>query len=127
MATLTKVLLSASSEGRSIDITATAGVGGVLVHTPHSTTTTIDEVWVRAHNGTTKTLDLVLEWGASATANQIITTLAPKDGLNDICLGQPILGQSAGSAAVRAFIANSSGSASQSVIAVYGWVNRFEV
>jgi hypothetical protein len=126
MATLTKVLLSNSSEGRGVEVTATAGVGAVLVHTPHTTTTTIDEVWVRAHNGTTKTINLVLEWGASGTANQIVTVMAPNDGMTDIVMGQPLLGQSAGTASLRAFLADSTGSAS-GTIAVYGWVNRFEV
>jgi hypothetical protein len=49
MATFTKKILSASTDGKAVKVAATA-TAGTTIHTGSATATTIDEVWIYAVN-----------------------------------------------------------------------------
>ena len=49
MATYSKTILSGSTDGRGILVTATA-TAGTLIHTGSATATTLDEIWLYAVN-----------------------------------------------------------------------------
>ena len=67
MASISKVLLSGSTNGKPIKLTDTASSvntdAGYLVHTAVAGTTDIDEVWIYASNTHTGAVTLTLEWG----------------------------------------------------------------
>ena len=118
MATLTKVILSGSSGGRPVQVSATSGQ--VVIHTPHTSTTTIDEVWVYGVNNGTATVDGFLLWGGTATEAQIAFSLSPKEGAVNIIEGLPILGNSAGSSVIGALVSGTNS------ILLHGFVHRIE-
>lgn len=66
MGTITRELLSASTNGRYINIT-TSGTPGDLLHTATSTADQFDEVWLWAVNNTSATAAVVIEWGGTDT------------------------------------------------------------
>lgn len=70
MATISKVLLSGSTQGKGIKVTPTASAGE-LIHTAIAGTTDIDEVWLYATNTHTGSVTLTLEWGEAAVDSNI--------------------------------------------------------
>ena len=78
MATFTKNLLSGSTTGKAITITATATTGDTI-HTAVSGTSNLDEIWIYANNIDTVNHNLTIEWGTTTvTAGNI--TLAVEFG-----------------------------------------------
>lgn len=72
MATYTKVILSGSTNGLPVQITATATLG-TTIHTSVSGTSSIDEIWLWASNTAAGTVTLTVEWGgASDPANHLV-------------------------------------------------------
>ena len=118
MATFSKILLSASSDGRSIPVVATASPGSV-VHTGSSTATTYDEVWLYAINTDSSDHKLTIEWGNTATPNDLIEQTIPAEaGLTLVAPGLLIKGNASTALIVRAFAATTN------VIAIHGYVNQ---
>lgn len=80
MATYTKNLLSASTNGKGIKITATAP-SGTLLHTAVTGVDSLDEVYLYASNTASYDVTLTIEWGGvNNPDDNIIITLPPKSG-----------------------------------------------
>ncbi len=62
MATITRVLLSGSTNGRNIPVAATA-TPGTAIHTAVTGTTSFDEIYLWAANVTATAATLTIEWG----------------------------------------------------------------
>ena len=113
MATYSKQLLSGSTNGRSIAVSATA-TPGTLIHTATSVSGALDEIWLYADNNTASPVKLTVEFGGATTADQIEITIAGESGLILISPGLILNGGTV----VRSFCGTSS------AISVVGYVNR---
>jgi len=114
MATFTKILLSGSTNGKAILVTATASPG-TTIHTAVTGTSSLDEIWLYAVNSSAGDVKLTIEWGETTAPNgNIELTLPGESGLTLVIPG--LLLQN--SLVVRAFasVAN--------VICIHGYVNR---
>ena len=81
MATYSKELLSASTNGKGILVAATA-TAGTTIHTAVSGTTDIDEIWLYAVNAHSADIKLTLEWGeATEPTGNIEITVPSEAGL----------------------------------------------
>tara|TARA_R110000751_G_scaffold81579_1_gene164611 strand:- start:138 stop:491 length:354 start_codon:yes stop_codon:yes gene_type:complete len=114
MATYSKELLSASTNGKAIKVTATS-TAGTLLHTAVSGTSSLDEIWLYAVNSSASLVKLTLEWGeATAPDGNIEQNVPAESGLMLLVPG--LLLQNG--LTVRAFAGTGS------VVTVGGYVNR---
>lgn len=121
MATITKAVLSGSTDGRGVLIQQTA-TAGTLIHTGPTATTTIDEVYLYAANNNTSTnsVELQILWGADTDPNdRIRVTIPAKDGLYQVIPGMSIQGN-ATALTIRALIDVTDS------ISIHGWANRID-
>jgi len=116
MATFSKLPLSGSTNGKAVQVSATA-TPGTTVHTGSTTTTVTDEVWLYAANTSTSDVKITVEWGGTGTADIIEVTIPAESGLVPIAPGLIIVG-AATALVVRAFAGTSN------VVNVFGFVNR---
>jgi len=120
MATFTKKILSASTDGKSIKVAATA-TAGTTIHTGSATATTLDEVWIYAVNSSTSSVKLTIEWGeATAPDGNIEVTILPEAGLVTVIPGLLLKGN-ATALVVKAFAGTAN------VICINGYVNQITV
>ena len=117
MATFSKELLDASTDGRAIKVAAQA-TAGTLIHTGSTTATTIDEVWLYAMNTDSTDRKLTLEWGGVTAPDDLIEiTVGAESGLVLVAPGLLIKGNST-ALLVKAFCPTAN------VITLHGYVNR---
>jgi hypothetical protein len=117
MATFTKNILSASTDGRAIKVAATA-TPGTTIHTGPSNSAQFDEIWLYAMNTDTSARKLTIEWGGTSAPDDLIEiTLDAEPGLVLVAPGLLLKGN-ATPLIVRAF------AASANVITLHGYVNR---
>lgn len=110
--TIAKVILSGSTDGRQLEIAATATAGD-LVHTAHATS--LDEVWLWAAVAGAVAADLTIEWGGVTSTDDLSkVTIPAADGYKLVIPGLLITN----SLVVRAF------ASSTNLINVVGYVNR---
>jgi hypothetical protein len=114
MATAVKRKLSGSTNGKGIEIAATATPGD-LIHTAVAGTTagTFDEIWLWAQNNHTSDVIVTVEFGSHDHADNIIVTIPSKGGLVPVVPG--FILQNAQDVNVFA--------ATTAVIMVHGFVN----
>ena len=115
MATFTKQLLSGSTNGKAIKVAQTA-TAGTTIHTAVSGTSSLDEVWLYAHNSSATSTKLTIEWGeATAPDGHIEINIGP-EGTGLVLVAPGLLLQN--SLVIKAFagVAN--------VITLTGYVNR---
>ena len=74
MATIARIKLSASTDGRGIVVAATSS-GGTLIHTGPTPVADYDEIWLWASNFNTAAEVLVLEWGGTTQAGDHFATV----------------------------------------------------
>lgn len=90
MATISKIELSGSTDGRPTKVAATS-TPGTIIHTAASVTgaDNYDELWLWACNTDTTARKLTVEWGSTTSPDDTIewTNLAPEDGLVQIIPG----------------------------------------
>jgi hypothetical protein len=115
MATYSKQLLSGSTNGKGIKVAATA-TAGTTVHTAVSGTSSIDEVWLYAHNTSSAAVKLTLEWGGTTSPDDHIEINIGAEGTGLVLVAPGIVLQN--SLVVRAFAATAN------VINIFGYVNR---
>jgi hypothetical protein len=115
MATFSKQLLSGSTNGRGILVTATA-TAGTVIHTAVSGTSSLDEVWLYAHNTSASAVKLTIEYGGTTGPNDHIEINIGAEGAGLVLVAPGILLQNG--LVVRAFAATGS------VINIFGYVNR---
>ena len=114
MATYSKELLSASTNGKGIKVAATA-TAGTLIHTAVTGTTDIDEIWLYAVNSSASLVKLTLEWGeATAPDGNIEQNVPAESGLMLLVPGLVLQN----GLTVKAFAGTGS------VITIAGYVNR---
>jgi hypothetical protein len=81
MATFAKQLLSGSTNGKQIKISATTNGGANTVHTAVSGTSSNDEIWIYAYNDSGSAVTLTLLWGGTTEPdNKILIPLAGQSG-----------------------------------------------
>jgi hypothetical protein len=125
--TISKRLLSGSTDGLGIGITATKGATYNVIHTGASGATgTIDEVWLYAHNNFSEALNIVLEIGASSTANAMSIEIQPFEGPQLILPGFLLMASATAANDIQAYINNTQSLATSgsTPVAVWGYVNR---
>jgi len=114
MATMSKVLLSGSTNGKAIKVAQTATAGDTI-HTAVSGASDLDEIWLWAVNSSGSDVKLTLEWGeATAPDGNIEVTIEAESGLVQVVPG--LLLQNG--LIVKAFAATTN------VILLHGFVNR---
>lgn len=116
MAVFSKIALSGSTDGRMIEVTATA-TAGTTIHTAHATA--LDEIHLWAVNSTASDVKLTIEYGGVTTGGGsgldiIEFTVPTEDGLYLVVPGLVLTN----SLVVRAF------AGSANVIGIAGYVNR---
>jgi hypothetical protein len=115
MATFTKVLLSGSTQGKGIKVVQTA-TAGTTIHTAVSGTSSIDEVWLYAHNTSSAAVKLTLEWGEATAPDGHIEINIPSEGTGLVLIAPGIPLQNG--LVIKAFAATAN------VINIFGYVNR---
>jgi len=114
MATYSKVALSGATTGVPIAVVATASTGTTI----HATgTSAIDEVWLYATNTSSSAVTLTIQFGGTATVNQIQQSIPANSGLTLIIPGL-ILAPSGSAITVYAYASVAS------VVNISGYVNR---
>jgi uncharacterized membrane protein len=73
MSTLSKLLLSGSTNGKNIKVAAIA-TPGTLIHTAVSGTTNKDEIIIYASNSSGLDVDLTIEWGEATNPDGHVFT-----------------------------------------------------
>lgn len=117
MASFSKIVLSGSTDGKAIKVAAT-GTPGTTVHTASSTATVFDEVWLYAQNTDTTARKLTVEWGGTASPDDLIEiTIPAESGLTLVVPGLVLKGN-ATPLVVKAFAATTN------VVTIHGYVNR---
>lgn len=117
MGTISKEILSGSTNGRPIQISQVSTPGNIL-HTTGTSTTTIDEVWIYATNNDSVTRNLTIEWGTTGSTSEIVVGIPSKSGLTIVIPGITLRGTGSAGNDVRAY-ASTGG-----FINVIGYVNR---
>ena len=116
MATFAKSILSGSTDGKGILVSATS-TPGTTIHTGPTNTAHLHEVWLYAVNYDTTDRKLTIEWGGTtAGTDNIEFTVKAENGLYLIVPGLIIKGN-ASALVVRAFAATGT------AIVVHGYVN----
>lgn len=114
MATYSKQALSGATTGVPIAVAATASTGTTI----HATgTSAIDEVWLYATNTDSAARTLTIQFGGTATVNQIQQSIPANSGLTLIIPGL-ILAPSGSAITVYAYASVAS------VVNISGYVNR---
>ena len=114
MATYSKVALSGATTGVPIAVVQTASTGTTI----HATgTSAIDEVWLYATNTDSAARTLTIQFGGTATVNQIQQSIPANSGLTLIIPGL-ILAPSGSAITVYAYASVAS------VVNISGYVNR---
>ena len=117
MATYSKTILSASTDGRGIAVAATSSAG-TTIHTGSGTATTLDEIWLYAVNSDAADVKLTLEWGGVTGSNDLIeVTVTAESGLMLVAPGLLIKGNGT-PLVVRAF------AGTINKIFIHGYVNQ---
>ena len=120
MATYSKQLLSASTDGRAIKVVATAIASSpTLIHTGSSTASTFEEVWIYAQNNHSADVALRLGFGGVTDPDDIVEfTVKTKAGLFLIVPGLILKGNASAALTIRA------AAGTTNVISLSGYVNR---
>lgn len=112
--TISKEKLSGSTNGRNIEVAATA-TPGTLIHTATSTSGELDEIYIYATNTSSSDVKLTIEYGGTTSTDDLIEkTIPAEDGLRLVIPGLLL----DGGVVVRAFAATTN------VININGYVNR---
>lgn len=114
MAIISKLLLSGSTNGKQIKVVATSGTG-TLIHTAVSGETELDEVWLYATNTDTTSRKLTIQWGGTASPDDLIELTIPAESGYTLVIPGLIIQNSL---VVTAFASTAN------VIVVGGYVNR---
>lgn len=110
----TKLKLSGSNNGKQIKVAATASPG-TLIHTAVAGIIETDEIWLYVTNNHTAPLALTIEWGGTASPDDLKQMSIPSKQGDYLIIPGHLL---QGGLVVRAF------AASANLLCVSGWVNR---
>jgi len=113
MASISRRILSGSTNGQPIAVAATTSPGTTL---NVASATTINMVTIAGKNTATAARTWTIEWGGTSTRNHIIGSLLPQDGWQILVDNMPISGSTA---TIAAFATATSG------IDLMGYVDAF--
>lgn len=116
MTTLTKQLLSGSTNGKPIKVAATA-TAGTLIHTAVGSTSGADLMYLWVSNNSGSAATLTLEWGGVTDPDDLLTkglSIPANSGPVQVAFGQPVNN----GLALRAF------SGTANVLHITGYANR---
>ena len=119
MATYSKQLLSASTNGKAINITAT-GTSTTLIHTTQTNSTALDEVWLYATNATTSDILLNVLYGGTGFVNDVLFEGVIEAYGGNVLLCPGLIAKGDGATGLSIY----GNSTSASGINVFGYVNR---
>ena len=85
MATYSKQLLSGGTNGKNIEVAATASAG-TTIHTAVAGTSDMDEIWLYACNTSGSDVKLTLEYGGTTSADDL-TEITSEAGWVLVCPG----------------------------------------
>ena len=118
MATFSKILLSGSTQGRGIKVSATSSPG-TTIHATGTSSSVIDEVWLYAYNGHSSSVLTTIQFGNTTSPDDDIKiTIPAQSGLVLVVPGFTLTGTGSAANTVRAFAATTN------VITIHGYVNR---
>jgi len=118
MATFSKLLLSGSSQGKAIKVSATASTG-TTIHATGTSSSAIDEVWLYAYNSSTGPVTLTVQYGGTtAVDNDIKIDLPPTSGLTLVVAGLVLTGTGSAANTIYAYAGTTD------VVTISGYVNR---
>jgi hypothetical protein len=119
MATYTKQLLSQSTNGKSIVITAT-GANTTTIHTTQASSDIMDEVWLYATNSTAADVTLNVLYGGTDFSTDILFegVIEAYAGNTLICPGLILKGNGTAGSSIYGNASVASG------INIFGYVNR---
>jgi hypothetical protein len=120
MGTISKILLSNSTQGEPIQITATGSPisFGTTIHVTDSSSNTIDEIWLYATNNDSVPINLTVQFGQIGTYSEISASIAAKTALYLISPGLILKGNGSFGATVSAYASNTNS------ISIVGYINR---
>lgn len=119
MASYSKQLLSQSSNGKTINITAT-GVNVTPIHTTQSSLSVLDEVWLYATNATTSDIMFNLLYGGTNFTNDILFEGVVEAYAGSVLICPGLIARGDGTTGFSIY----GNSTSVSGINVFGYVNR---
>ena len=117
MATYSKVILSGSTNGAPVAVAATTSPG-TTIHATGTSSTTLDEIWLYATNTSSAAVTLTIQYGGTATVNQIQQSIPANSGLTLTIPGLILTGTGAAATTVYAYAGTTN------VINISGYVNR---
>lgn len=118
MATYSKVVLSASTNGRPIKVTATSSTG-TTIHATGTSSSIVDEVWLYAVNTSASDVLTTVEYGGTTNPDDRIQISVPaQSGLFMLTPGLVLTGTGSAANTIRVY------AASANVINIVGYVNR---
>lgn len=120
MATMSKRILSGSTDGRGIEVTTVAPIDGsdTTIHTAVADASDIDLITLFAYNDDTVTRLLHLGWGGTTDPDDFIITEVPsRSGLTLITADLPLR---------NSLVVVASGEVAGALV-VFGYVNRVDV
>lgn len=118
MATFSKVLLSGSTQGKAIKVSATASTG-TTIHATGTSSSIIDEVWLYAYNSSASAVTLTIQYGGTTSVdNDIKLSIPATAGLTLVVPGLTLTGTGSAANTVYAYAGTTN------VITISGYVNR---
>lgn len=118
MATYSKVLLSGSTNGQPILVTATSSTG-TTIHATGTSSSTIDEIHLFAYNSDSGAILLTIQFGGTTSPNNDVKlSIPPQTGLTYVIPGLCLTGTGAAATTVYAYAGTGS------KVTISGYVNR---
>lgn len=114
MATISRIPLSGSTDGRGIKVVATAS-SGTTIHTATTSTTDCDVVTIYAYNSSASAVNLTLQWGGTTSVDDDIKLSIPATSGLTLVVPDMVLRNSL---VVRAYAGTAN------VITLHGFANR---
>jgi hypothetical protein len=114
MATISRIPLSGSTDGRGIKVVATAS-SGTTIHTATSSTSDCDVVTLYAYNSSASAVNLTLQWGGTTSVDDDIKLAIPATSGLTLVVPDMVLRNSL---VVRAYAGTTN------VITIHGFANR---
>jgi hypothetical protein len=111
--TYTKHILTGSTNGRGVQVVATASTG-TTIHTATAVASILDEVWLYAVNHGAAVVDLTVECGGTTSGDRIEVGVPPQQGLMAVIPGFCF----SGGVVIAAYASVASG------LTLHGFVNR---
>jgi hypothetical protein len=89
--TFTKALLSGSTNGKQIKVTASTNGTAITIHTATSSTSGFDEVWLYAYNDDSVQHTLTILWGGTTEPDNAMRFVIPSKSGRFLCVDGALL------------------------------------